>query len=269
MDFYLFAWAFVFGGRFAAIERFVRLLRRTSSEILEGLVVWVGYCLLCFNVTVINEFIIFILSYFVEPKSIFSRTNVIIIGKLSKSNWALHWTLFILFFTQSCHAVTIWRRTWWLIVVRRASNRWLSLALQFAFFQASWLSKIMSFLQEISSITLLMYFGNKSLSFQLFLLVINCFYFGSLSLIVSILYPLLVWIRHRIDYFMHFEQFFIIDLSIQCEIIILDKNSLGIANALLMILSQRLCLLHFLVKTQMFIHVWFPMFVTSAFLFLF
>lgn len=214
MDFYLLAWAFVFGGRFAAIERFVRLLRRTSSETFERLVVWVGYCLLCFNVTVINEFIISILSYFIEPKSIFSRTNVIIISKLSKSTWALHWTLFILFFTQSCHAITIWRRTWWLIVVRWASNRWLSLAVQFAFFQASWLSKIMSFLQEISSITLLMYFGNKSLSFQFCLLVIDSFYFGFLSFIVGILNPLLVWIRHRIYYFVHFEQFFIINMSI-------------------------------------------------------
>jgi hypothetical protein len=72
----------------------------------------------------------------------------------------------------------------------------------------------MSFLQEIGAVTLLMDFGDQPLPFELFLLVILVAWVGFLSFIVGILNPLLVWVRHRVYYFFHFEQFFIIDLSI-------------------------------------------------------
>jgi len=106
----------------------------------------------------------------------------------------------------------------------------------------------MSFLQEISAVALLMDFGDEPLSFELFLLGIFVACFGFLSFIVGVLNPLLVWMRHRIYYFVHFEQFFIIDLSIQSKIIIFHKNSLRIAYALLLIISQRLRHLHLLVE---------------------
>ena len=106
----------------------------------------------------------------------------------------------------------------------------------------------MSFLQEISAVALLMDFGDQPLPFELFLLGIFVACFGFLSFIVGVLNPLLVWMRHRIYYFVHFEQFFIIDLSVQRKIIIFHKNSLRIAYALLLIISQRLGRLHLLVK---------------------
>jgi hypothetical protein len=88
------------------------------------------------------------------------------------------------------------------------------LTLQLCFLEAPWLTLIMSFLQEIGAVTLLMDFGDEPLPFELFLLVILVTWVGFLSFIVGVLDPLLVWMWHRVYYFLHFEQFFIIDLAI-------------------------------------------------------
>ena len=108
MDFYLFGWALVFGCGFTTVQRLVGLLRRTTRESFEGLEVWVRYQLLTrFGFCLVYELIIFMCSwYFIEPEPIFAGTDIVIIGKLAKSDWTCKWTLFILFFTQSGHAIT-------------------------------------------------------------------------------------------------------------------------------------------------------------------